>query len=600
MSPDKNVSRFYESTRDLKIQISADDRAIDRLKECFEQNITGLQKHIVSCCAEVEKKTGKSDFAAYLSQTVASHISDCVEEWKNQQKRSIASSSLRDVTNDSLLVIVYGKVKAGKSTLINFIANKAPDTMEKSFFRFDKAGNRESIGKLEELHGDCLETRITECTDTIQGLRLEGVTFVDTPGLLSMTKENGELARKYIEAADLIIYPLSGDSPGRHTDLEELTFLAQRGKEFCLLITKSDYIEEDEVDGELVSVMKNNSPKDRRDQEQYVRRAAAEKLKDVCEGEQRQIGDILSISVGTAKEYPEGSQEWQESNIPRLYSMLNDIIEKDSLRLKTVQPLENTRAVFREFIDPNGKNSLHRITDELSGQCRVVKEKQQQLCELKKKAVTESIHSVSVLVEEAVLSAHSRKCSASEIAQQLNTIVTSELKRTFDELFVPLLSELNRKLDLDLPETEINGKGLEFCPKTKTVKISNEIAARGTGGALGGVGGALAGAKIGTLIAPGVGTAIGFVLGGALGGFLGNETGNLLRKAELREIAVGDNLDEVLDRAQKAVDKKCEAFFDTCIGSITANITKPLIALLESAVNNTNKTISTIEKEMNR
>ena len=58
----------------------------------------------------------------------------------------------------------------------------------------------------------------TEATSSIQGFSLDGLTWIDSPGLHSINQENGDLAKDYVEHADLILYTMKSDSPGRRAD----------------------------------------------------------------------------------------------------------------------------------------------------------------------------------------------------------------------------------------------------------------------------------------------------------------------------------------------------------------------------------------------
>ena len=82
----------------------------------------------------------------------------------------------------------------------------------------------------------------------------------DSPGLHSLKEENGNLAREYLDHADLILYTMKSDAPGRASDLAEIRDLIHKDKRTLLLLTGSDDIEEDINDsGNLIQciVMKD-------------------------------------------------------------------------------------------------------------------------------------------------------------------------------------------------------------------------------------------------------------------------------------------------------------------------------------------------------
>ena len=171
------------------------------------------------------------------------------------------------------IVIIFGKVKAGKSSLGNFIAHNRLASQDINFFKYDKAGNEEAIKKLEEIdeNSEGFATANMECTVEIQGFKLSGMAWVDTPGLGSMVEENGDLAKEYIQSADYVIYPTNSSSPLQQDEKEQLRELFEQNKKVTICITKSDDTEEDEVDGELVKVLMNKTKENRAKQEEWVK-----------------------------------------------------------------------------------------------------------------------------------------------------------------------------------------------------------------------------------------------------------------------------------------------------------------------------------------
>ena len=121
------------------------------------------------------------------------------------------------------------------------------------------------------------------------------MTWVDSPGLHSVTPENGALASDYADVADLIVYPMHTGNPGRTGDLAEIRGLLRARKRFLVIITQCDRPEEDEApDGTIVQlwVMKDRAA--RQGQIDYVRRA-------VAAGGDAVPLDILSLSVRYAE-----------------------------------------------------------------------------------------------------------------------------------------------------------------------------------------------------------------------------------------------------------------------------------------------------------
>ncbi|WP_052007403.1 dynamin family protein [Burkholderia paludis] len=183
-----------------------------------------------------------------------------------------AAESLADLFRDRVLLLVFGKFNAGKSAFCNVLAD-----------RFRAAGETTRYFRIE--NGVAVESDIpfvegaTESTARLQGVRLgEKLVVLDTPGLHSMTGENASLTRRFIESADGLLWLTNSTSPGQVQELDELNRELRRRKPLLPVVTRSDFFDEDEVDGKILKVLRNKSAEDRALQEADVEVRAREKL----------------------------------------------------------------------------------------------------------------------------------------------------------------------------------------------------------------------------------------------------------------------------------------------------------------------------------
>jgi tRNA U34 5-carboxymethylaminomethyl modifying GTPase MnmE/TrmE len=284
---------------------------------------------------------------------VSTKFDDVFEKWKKQVDENKHTQKFRDEFSDQFLIIIYGKVKAGKSTLGNYFAEQAQshNIGIAEFFKYDEAGSNKDHAKRSALQSTCFETKITECTSAIQGFALNGLTWIDTPGLGSMTDINGAKAKEYIEKADLIIYPMASDSPGRASDLNEISDIVKKGKKLLVLITKSDTNEEDEIDGEVVNVCIPKNDKDRNDQENHVNNELVQ-FKDNLVG-----GRPISISVFLAQ------QDIAGSNLETFFERLTSVIKDNGVQLKASEPINRLLAFKKRLTSDDDELSISRLKD---------------------------------------------------------------------------------------------------------------------------------------------------------------------------------------------------------------------------------------------
>jgi predicted GTPase len=176
-----------------------------------------------------------------------------VKAWLKHMWNYDRNTSFREGFDNTLMVYVLGKVKAGKSSLGNYVAyGRSVPNLESytgpvpTFFKAAVAEDSATGHETSLQDSPFFAVGANETTNSIQGFRLDGLTWVDSPGLHSVTPENGVLASAYSDSADLIIYPMQSGSPGRDTDADEIRKLVRDSKHFLVVITRSDKLVEDE------------------------------------------------------------------------------------------------------------------------------------------------------------------------------------------------------------------------------------------------------------------------------------------------------------------------------------------------------------------
>lgn len=199
-----NLDEFYVALKDISIVNSDLNKKRAKLKNYTTQFNALVQSKTV------DKKIIKQnkEMAELLDETIGL-IKKSSQTWIDNFDEMLEKEKFRSDLANYFIIIIFGKVKAGKSSLGNFIANHKLPEQKVEFFKYDEAGKKQNIKKLEEIGEDSFDTNNLECTVEIQGFKLDGMAWIDTPGLGSMVKENGDLAKAYIQSADYIIYPTS-------------------------------------------------------------------------------------------------------------------------------------------------------------------------------------------------------------------------------------------------------------------------------------------------------------------------------------------------------------------------------------------------------
>jgi hypothetical protein len=526
------------------------------------------------------------------------------QNWQKKIKTQDTGVHFRAGFNDSLLVFVYGKVKSGKSSLGNYMAwgNTDPTDQQKSiiqkelqpvYFSGQKTGVKGGdVAKEAEIKKE-FRVGATEATSSIQGFSLDGLTWIDSPGLHSINQENGDLAKDYVEHADLILYTMKSDSPGRESDLNEILKLYRADKKILLLLTGSDTTDAnaydiDEETGELIMPIIMKDPKTRIQQQHYIR-SALEKIPELA-GKTNNI-EILSFSARYAQEHESHVESFADSGMGQLFATLGKIAIEDGVKLKHQTPMINFKNFLTDFstdleeykqLIVDFQQPIERIKKSIPIQINEQKNMIQQ--ELSKKLDIEFEKLVQYRDEPMQMNQAIKKM-ADYLAQQQNKamILVQEkiLKQVMNEFGSQLTNVIQHNALLNLPEFKID-------QRTEKVAESITSGTRRRNGGFGALVGGVIGGGIGVLGGP-AGIATGASIGSTVGGWLGGKTGSDA-SVNYREITlnVGDNLIQIQQQ-----------FSERLHDSIQMQMTEFQKTVLEMALNSADYLVTQLKNEIN-
>ena len=466
-----------------------------------------------------------------------------VKDWAERAANYERNTEFREDHGDSLLVYVYGLVNTGKSSLGNFVAHGRHDpdgkfikmssnnsTAPEFFVRSVASGEQEEIEEANrKLVQICrFHTNIEEATDRIQGFKLPGLTWVDSPGLGSMSEANGKLASEYLDSADLALVTVNSAQPGRRSEFDELQKLINRGKPVMVLITRTDeiFLDEDE-DGNLVNKLIMKSDRDRRAAVEWVE-SELEKLTGSGIGTPK----VVTISVKYAEEHvgPTGARE---SGLSELFNQLSEIAVGRGVASKKEIPERNLHAFISKVVGEDKEFGAGKIVVRLTEFRQLLLELRVNLEKDMYQAKQFAGQEVTEMIEEEVDKHRARRDSdglRSIIDQRFREIVDKHFHNAESKIALSIATELQALVPHNL------GPAPEFMAVTTI--ISRTIRKHDwwvplIGGVVGGVAG---------LVATGpVGAAIGVVAGATAGRAVYGK-----RNKTIDEIVeIGDNASEV-------------------------------------------------------
>lgn len=136
-----------------------------------------------------------------------------------------------------------GEFNAGKSTFVNALLGDSwlkegvlPTTTKVCVLKHGKEVERKSqVDAFGETHEDVDELSLPVAW-------LSDVCLVDTPGTNAIVLEHGELTKRIIPRADLVIFVTSADRPFSESERAFLDVIAKWGKKILFVVNKVDIL----------------------------------------------------------------------------------------------------------------------------------------------------------------------------------------------------------------------------------------------------------------------------------------------------------------------------------------------------------------------
>lgn len=244
-----------------------------------------------------------------------------VQAWRDQRRALDATQAVADALAHSAIFLVFGKFNAGKSSFCNFIAERfAARGQPVEYFAVQH-------GALAAMPpGGRFKEGATETTTALQGVRLgRHLVLLDTPGLHSATPENAALTRRFTDSADGVLWLTSSSSPGQVQELGELARELHRRKPLLPVLTRSDVVEEDEVDGEIVRQLRNKTAQNRALQEADVQQRGREQLA-LLGVDPALLLPPVSVSSHVARRAGQTAAALHDAGFDRLWAALQGLV----------------------------------------------------------------------------------------------------------------------------------------------------------------------------------------------------------------------------------------------------------------------------------
>lgn len=536
---------FSESLQTLERDMRQAKKQTDKFHQGFRARLESFGRDFERHLNEADQMVSKLAIAADLS--------DCARKASASFQQAAVNlrcqQDLRQQLQERFVIFVYGKVKCGKSSLGNLISQYVSGKPE--FFKYAENGHEVAANRLEELpDGDEFAVKATEATATIQGFRLPGLSWLDSPGLDSVTRKNGELTEKYVAAADLVLFMAHADHPAREETLKKLAFLAKDGKRMVLILTRSDTTETDEVDGKIVSMLKAKSPANRKAQEENMTEQIRAHLGDNAQ----LVSGIFSVSkkIADMAHAEQSLTLWEQSNIGRLLSTIQDILSREAIQQKAKTPLEQMRASLNQLI--TGRDNQYTLENlrQTLGQTRCfLQQNQADFVKAFRMVEREMLDEAATLVDELFMDTTlAPEEKPQRLGQELNKALEEKMRHHVNPVIQRGAEGVRRALGMSINATLFTAE-----EQYVDVKVTRDRVNTGTavGAALGSAIGAL-----GFFAGP-----VGWVTmtaGSMIGGAIGKKMGRASIETEHVRLKAGDDSAAKLRQLRRETQKQIKDF----------------------------------------
>jgi predicted GTPase len=307
--------RFFSTVDSLEFAAQDIEKIMQSLNDWLGQLNAELQASGFVCAGLT-----KHSALAHQTDAIGAALRNGIQQWSQRWIDLEVARTLADTLDDKVLLLVFGKFNAGKSSFCNFLAERfALHGAAARYFYFD-------AGRIVEASEPFVEGT-TETTARLQGVHLGNkLVLLDTPGQHSVTPENAALTKRFTDSADAVLWLTSSTSPGQVQELDELGSELHRHKPLLPVVTRSDMYEEDELDGEIIKFLRNKTEQNRAQQEGDVETRAREKL--VAMGvDAALLKTPVSVSSHAAREQGQTPAAMTAAGFERLYAALLAIVE---------------------------------------------------------------------------------------------------------------------------------------------------------------------------------------------------------------------------------------------------------------------------------
>ena len=474
-----NLDHIQAELAGFSEEIDAKSNEVAKLLTLFEQQSEAIKGSF----------TQYIDSRDRIGMALAANLTaknEAIKTWKTKIEKDRKGREFMSKHEKYLVVLVFGAVKSGKSSLGNFIGGRyfrkaefdnAYKHLPMPIFETEEEARKKGGIKADDNGEIWFEEGVTDTTGSIQYFTLSGLRWMDSPGTGAVGKEGDmrsmdEMVDEYISYADMCIFLMNSAEPGLQKDMHYMSKMSREGQEAIILLTRSDKIKTEIRDGKIT---RNLIPKDsRQKQEDDVYQRTLADYPNIKENQCRAI----SISSRLAQQGIENMDEdaYRAGNLDQLMQILGRKAAGDAARLKEKRPRRAFNSFIEEILGENSaegnegidalQTSLSRIREAIADKKRALDETAQSLELSCKRELKRNILAELSSWEREVHQSGGR-LSAEEISQRVVNMMRQVVQQRLNETVSKIISDYEEQ-EIQSFAIRFNMQGLENKTETYT------------------------------------------------------------------------------------------------------------------------------------
>ncbi len=356
----RQADEFVKTLDKVKVELSKFEQELKQMDGAISSEISKFSTQCLDLSKGFENNGENLSGVDKALNAVIDSIVGSVKTWRDAFESNKRGKQFMHDHQKYLATMVFGAVKAGKSTLGNFLAGrewlKAPfDNVYKKLpvTKFARQEQARSSGGMTEPDSEGRRwfcEGVTDTTGDIQYFSLSGLRWFDSPGTGSLGtpddfKKMDDMVKEYLNYVDICIFLINSSEPGLTEDMKYMQFLDSANQEALVVITKSDTKEEDlDENGEICSVIVPKAPEARKLQEDDMCRRLHEQFPNLDSSKYHAIS--ISSYLGKEALKKGDYKKFKDSGMELLMSKIAEKASNDIIELKKKRPKE----AFSKFV----------------------------------------------------------------------------------------------------------------------------------------------------------------------------------------------------------------------------------------------------------